>query len=96
MKQTKPKLIGNSIQEILSDYGLLPRLKQFEVLNLWNDIVGEQVAKVTKPERIDRGQLIVRVERPVWRNELMFLKKDIIAKINKMMKEEIVKEIIFK
>jgi predicted nucleic acid-binding Zn ribbon protein len=96
LKQSNPKLIGNSIQAILNDYGLLPRLKQFEVLNLWSDIVGEQVAKVTKAERIDHGQLIVRVERPVWRNELMFLKKDIIAKINKMMKEEIVKEIIFK
>lgn len=96
MRQTKPKLIRNSIQAILNDYGLLPRMKQFEALNLWAEIVGEQIAKVAKAEKIDHGSLIVRVEKPVWRNELIFLKKEIIAKINEMMKEEIVKEIIFK
>jgi predicted nucleic acid-binding Zn ribbon protein len=96
LRQTKPKLIGNSIQAILNDYGLLPRMKQFEALNLWAVIVGEQIAKVAKAEKIDHGSLIVRVEKPVWRNELIFLKKEIIAKINEMMKEEIVKEIIFK
>jgi predicted nucleic acid-binding Zn ribbon protein len=96
LRQTKPKLIGNSIQAILSDYGLLPRMKQFDALNLWAEVVGEQIAKVAKAEKIDHGSLIVRVEKPVWRNELIFLKKEIIAKINEMMKEEIVKEIIFK
>jgi predicted nucleic acid-binding Zn ribbon protein len=96
LRQTKPKLIKNSIQAILNDYGLLPRMKQFEALNLWAEIVGEQIAKVAKAEKIDHGSLIVRVEKPVWRNELIFLKKEIIAKINEMMKEEIVKEIIFK
>jgi predicted nucleic acid-binding Zn ribbon protein len=96
LRQTKPKLIRNSIQAILNDYGLLPRMKQFEALNLWAEIVGEQIAKVAKAEKIDHGSLIVRVEKPVWRNELIFLKKEIIAKINEMMKEEIVKEIIFK
>ena len=96
MRQIKPKLIGNSIKTILNDYGLLPRMKQFEALNLWAEIVGEQIAKVAKAEKIDHGSLIVRVEKPVWRNELIFLKKEIIAKINEMMKEEIVKEIIFK
>ena len=96
MRQIKPKLIGNSIKTILNDYGLLPRMKQFEALNLWAEIVGEQIAKVAKAEKIDHGSLIVRVEKPVWRNELVFLKKEIIAKINEMMKEEIVKEIIFK
>jgi predicted nucleic acid-binding Zn ribbon protein len=96
LRQTKPKLIGNSIKAILNDYGLLPRMKQFEALNLWAEIVGEQIAKVAKAEKIDHGSLIVRVEKPVWRNELIYLKKEIIAKINEMMKEEIVKEIIFK
>ena len=96
MRQTKPKLIGNSIQAILNGYGLLPRMKQFEALNLWAEVVGEQIAKVAKAEKLDHGCLIVRVEKPVWRNELIFLKKEIIAKINELMKEEIVKEIIFK
>jgi predicted nucleic acid-binding Zn ribbon protein len=96
LMQARPKPIGNSLKAILNDYGLMPRLKQFEIINAWSSIVGDQIMKVTKAEKVEQGTLFIRVTKPVWRNELIFLKKEIITKINKMMSEEIVKEIIFK
>jgi predicted nucleic acid-binding Zn ribbon protein len=96
LRQIKPKMIGSSLKKILDSYGLLPRMKQYEIVNSWNEIVGEQISRVTKAEKMIHGTLIVRVEKPVWRNELLFLKKEIIAKINEIMKDEIVKDIIFK
>jgi predicted nucleic acid-binding Zn ribbon protein len=94
--QTKPNTIGDSIDKILKEFGLQPRLKQLEVLNVWADVVGEKIASVAKAEKIDHGRLIVKVEKPVWRNELQYLKVEIIAKLNKIMNEDIVKEIIFR
>jgi predicted nucleic acid-binding Zn ribbon protein len=96
MRTSAPKDIGSAISSVVQQLGIGPRLKQFEMLEAWPLIVGEQIAKVTVAERIDRGKLFVHVTRSTWRNELTFLKKALIMKINKEMEQEIVKDIIFR
>lgn len=96
MKSTKIKILSTALDDVLKQYGLDIKLRKFEALNVWEKVVGEQIAKVTKPERIERDVLYVRVKKAVWRNELVFLKKEIIKKINKELEEEIVKEIVFR
>ncbi len=96
MKSTNLKIFSASINSVLKTLGLDEKLKRMEVLNIWEKVVGEQIAKVTKAERIDKNILYVRVEKAVWRNELIFLKKEIIKKLNKELEEEIVKEIVFR
>ncbi len=96
MKQHEIKLIGSALNSLLSQYGLDVKIKQYKVLEIWNTAVGEQIAKATNPEKIERGVLTVRVEKSVWRNELSYLKKEIIEKLNKLLQEEVVKEIIFR
>ena len=96
MNDADPKPIGDAISSTLRELGLQQRIRQYEVLEVWETIVGEQIAKVTAAQRIDDGKLFVHVFRAPWRNELTFLKKDIIAKINAAFQEEIVKDIIFR
>ena len=96
MRTSKPKKLDASIVAALDKLGLTARLKQYELLERWPSIVGEHISRVTTAERIDRGKLIVKVTRSTWRNELLFLRKDIIAKINEAMEQEIVKDIIFR
>ena len=45
---------------------------------------------------INKGTLFVEVSNSTWRQELQFQKKDIIEKLNKEIKEKIVREIKFK
>ena len=96
MRKSNPKEISSSLTSALQQRGLSPRLKQYEVLEKWSSIVGEHIASVTTPQRMDNGKLVVHVTRSTWRNELVFLKKEIINKINKAMNQEIVKDIIFR
>jgi len=42
------------------------------------------------------GKLFVHVSQAEWRNELIFLKKDLIEKINTSMHQDIVNDIIFR
>ena len=42
------------------------------------------------------GKLFVHVPQAEWRNELIFLKKDLIEKINTTMHQDIVNDIIFR
>lgn len=97
MRRTgSPKPIGDVIGSVLSQMELEPRIRRYRVLDLWPRIVGEQIARVTSADSISDGKLHVSVSRSTWRNELIFLKRDLIGKINDAMKEEIVKDIIFR
>jgi len=79
----------------LEELGIGKKLKQYEAVRIWRDVVGERIAKVATPTKIINGILIVRVERSTWRNELSLMKREIIAKMNAALKEEIVKDIKF-
>jgi len=56
---------------------------------------GRADIEATDAESIRDGKLFVRVKNAAWRNELLYLKKEIIDKINGEMKQKIVKDIIF-
>ena len=96
MKTTSPHLIGNSIDAVLRQLGLGSTLLRYKILELWPVVVGEQIARVTVAERMDGNKLIVRVSRATWRNELVFLKKELMAKLNAAVNQEIVNDIIFR
>ena len=96
MKQAAPKLIGPGISSVLSGLGIGGKIRQYELLDAWPGIVGAHIASVATAERITEGKLFVHVEEAVWRNELIYLKKDLIAKINQTMHQNIVHDIIFR
>lgn len=96
MKSTEPQNINDAIYQTLQSLGLAEKLSQYETVNSWAEIVGDSIARVTKAENIRDGALIVRVMHPAWRQELVFLKAELIEKINRTLKKEIVKDIIFK
>ena len=96
MNASNPKPIDGAIASVLKDLGIQGKLRQYEVLDRWAEIVGDQIAKVTHAETISDGKLLVRVSRSTWRNELIFLKRELITRINLAMHQEIVKDIIFR
>jgi predicted nucleic acid-binding Zn ribbon protein len=96
MRVSNPRELGAVLTTVLTELGIGQRVKQMKVLDIWADVVGKRIADATVPERINAGKLVVRVYRAPWRNELIFLKKDIIAKLNKTIGEEVVKDIIFR
>ena len=48
----------------------------------WEKVVGPRLAKVSKPQRYDRGVLYVRVAHPTWIQELRFIEAELRQKIN--------------
>lgn len=95
MKTPKVEPVGAVLASLMEELGLGKKLKQYEAVRIWQEVVGERIAKVATPTKIINGTLIVKVERSTWRNELSLMKREIIAKINAALKEEIVKDIKF-
>lgn len=95
MKKSNAEPVGKLLGVLLDELGLGKKLKQYEAVRVWQDVVGEKIARVAIPTKIINGTLIVKVEKSTWRNELSLLKREIITKINTALKEEIVKDIKF-
>jgi predicted nucleic acid-binding Zn ribbon protein len=82
-KKKQPELIGNLIDSILQERGYLLICKEWDVVAKWPVIVGEKIASVTECTRMEDGRLYVKVASSSWRNEIVFLKDEIIKKIKK-------------
>jgi predicted nucleic acid-binding Zn ribbon protein len=96
MRASAPKQLGGVLEAVIQNLGLGQRLKKAEALDRWSEIVGEQIARVTVPVRVEGDTLVVHVTSSVWRNELVFLKRELIAKINKAVQKDLIKDIIFR
>jgi len=68
--------ISKAIEKMLKKMNIETTVRQWEVVSLWDDIVGETIAKHTRADKISFGKLYVSVDSPAWRNELMFQKND--------------------
>ncbi len=90
-----PENIGAVLQNLLRNLGLEKRMKEQDLIINWEKIVGNNIAENTKPFKIEGAKLFLKVKSSAWRNELFYLKKDILQKLNQSAKQELVKDIIF-
>ena len=88
--------IGSIIGDIVKKSNMSHGIKISNIFNHWEDIVGTEIYKKTKPKRITRGTLYVSVSTSIWANELSLMSDKLIEKINSFIGEEVVKSIRFK
>jgi len=65
------------------------------LLGRWERVVGETIARQTRPDRVTCGVLYVRVATSTWRQELHFLKGEILSGLNAIPGEEPISDIRF-
>ena len=61
----------------------------------WEDVVGSSIASHVRPVRMDFRTLFLSADAPVWANELRYMERKLIDKINAFVCEELVREIRF-
>lgn len=88
--------LGSLVTGALRTSELETRLKEQRCLMVWDEVVGQQVSGAAQPEFIRDGCMFVITKNPVWANELMFYKKDLISRLNSRVGGTVLKEIIFK
>ena len=78
----KPQNAGDILGAIFREKRITTKVKDYSVFPMWGEVVGEAIAKVTKPEKIIKGNvLLVRVLDSVWSQELSLQKEDILEKL---------------
>ena len=67
---------------VLKEFGLAERFWEQSLVDDWAAVVGENVAKQSRPGRIQRGTLVVFVRSSVWLNELVrYAQKDMLERL---------------
>lgn len=83
------------VEEVLCRYNLLKAFSEQAALEIWSDIAGERIAKLTRAERFANGVLYIAVVSSTVAQELSFLKPRYIDALNGRLEETHVKEIRF-
>jgi predicted nucleic acid-binding Zn ribbon protein len=81
---------------ILKDPNLPFNPKDGLIWEVWDDVVGETIAKNARPSWIKDGRLRVDVTNPIWLQELAFVKENIRGRLNERLGREAVKRIEFR
>jgi len=95
-RHTAPAPLGAAIGDLAKNLGIAGTLRQYDVLTRWPELVGEQVAKVSSPQRIDRGVLFVSVTTAPWRAELTLRRREILERIARAVGRGVVTDIRFR
>jgi len=87
--------IEKVMNKMLENLNLTKRIKENQAINIWPSVVGSEISKVTKPLYIKQSILYIKVKNDVWRNEIIYQKKNIMDKINDELSGKFVREIKF-
>ena len=90
-----PLSIARLMHDTLKDMGIAERIEETKILRLWNEIVGDFVAQKVKPIKISRKKLYVHIGDSAFRQEFVFLKKEILKQIEEKAGKGIISDISF-
>ncbi len=87
--------IGKVLKRTFTNLGLDRRIREFEAVHVFAEVVGEKIAAKAQAIQIERGVLTVRVASSAWRQELNYTKAEMIDKLNTRLGDTIVTDIYF-
>lgn len=94
-RKSQPQLIHDLVWKLLRKRGVEKAVLEQQVVQQWGKIVGPAVAQQTRAVDAKDGKLFVEVGSAAWRNELVFLKPEILEKIHDFIGKKVVQDIIF-
>lgn len=94
-ERRSPVTLRHALEQMLERLGIGDRVREYEAVAVWPEVVGERIAEVARAARIRRGILVVEVASGPWRQELQMRKADIVGKLNARLGSATVKDIQF-
>ena len=92
----RPAAVADLLSALLRGTPAETRLKEGRIWLVWEDAVGSRIASHAKPAAFRNGTLTLTVDSAPWMQQLSYLKRELIAKVNKELEEELVKDLFMK
>lgn len=96
MKEGKTKRIDELVEQVLRNMGLEQRYKEYEVTQIWPEVVGQMIASRTKKIKVIDGILFVSFDSAVVRNEISMVKEGLVRALNERVGKNVIKDIVIR
>ncbi|MFN3534239.1 MAG: DUF721 domain-containing protein [Desulfatiglandales bacterium] len=75
--------------------GLNPNLNReiFELWKAWDQIMGPELKGIARPSEFKKGVLLIKVEDPVWLQELTHKKEELLERLRAQVSKGLIKDI---
>ncbi|HUF75087.1 MAG TPA: DUF721 domain-containing protein [Longimicrobiales bacterium] len=90
-----PMRVDAVLAGVLEKHGVRKQVERIGVLELWPEIVGEQLARVTRVKGLDEDALFIEVRSSAWLMELSMMKGEFIERVNARLGEAPIERIVF-
>ena len=92
----KPKPIKDVLSDFLKGSNFKEINETINISTVWVKVVGKTISKNTEIKSIKNGKITIKTVNPVWRNELILQKEDLLNRLKEEKPELKIKEIEFR
>lgn len=93
MFRQHPQSIKDLLNQYLRHEGLETPLLQKRLIDAWDDVAGELVARYTKEKFIRNQTLFVKILNPALRQDLSMMRSELIKKLNERVGAQVIFDI---
>jgi predicted nucleic acid-binding Zn ribbon protein len=96
MRKSNTQKLGEIVREYLEQMMIDRKLKEFNIIRSWEELMGKPVAERTGNIYIKNKVLFLELKSSVLKNELMMMRQSIIDKINEKAGEKVIEKIVIR
>ena len=85
--------VASIVNQVLDARGWRGKVLEQMAVEIWPEVVGDQIARNTIAQRFKNGTLYVRARSPQWTHELHFHEARVIARLNGRLRQNLVHKI---
>ena len=88
--------LGEALKQFIHHSRLKGGMQALQIEEAWERIMGKTIAKYTEKIEIRNGTLFITTQVAPLKNELFFQKEKIIQRVNEVMGERVIKEVVIR
>jgi len=92
----EPERADAILARLAARMGITARLEKEKAVLLWEEVVGEAIARRAAAISVKGGKLFVAVENSVWLQQLALMKEGLIKEINLRLGKAVLDDIVFR
>ncbi|HUW07415.1 MAG TPA: DUF721 domain-containing protein [Williamwhitmania sp.] len=96
MRNSNSKTIGTILKDLIKEQNLQPGLDRARIILAWPEVVGLNVARETLKVSVHNRVLFVSLRSAIVRSELLMLRKDIVAAINRKVGYSVIDDVVLR
>ena len=93
MFKREVKSISDILQQFLRKEGLETPLQQKRLIDAWESITGEMVARYTKEKFIKNQILYVKITNPALRQDLSMMRQQLMRRLNEAVGSSVISDV---